>query len=114
MSKQKGTPENLAKWQASLTPDEQKEICRRAGRISRQRQREKRELADYLLACLETKTTTGTVAGDLALSLVSEALEGNVSAWQTIRDTIGQKPKEQVELDSSGTINITIGDDDEW
>ena len=109
----KGTPENLAKWQATLTPEEQREICKRAARISKQKRKERKELADYLIACLETKTPTGTVAGDLALSLINEALDGNVSAWQTIRDTIGEKPKEQIELDSSGTINITIGNDGE-
>lgn len=106
-----GKPENLYKWKATLTPEEQREICRKAGKASGRKRAEKKQLGDYLIAALQTKTETGDVATDMAISLIQEALDGNVSAFQTIRDTIGQKPKEQVELDSSGTINITIGED---
>lgn len=48
----------------------------------------------------------------MAISLIQEALNGNVSAFQTIRDTIGEKPKDEVEVASNGSIKITIGDDE--
>jgi hypothetical protein len=32
------------------------------------------------------------------LSLIQQALDGNVKAFETIRDTIGEKPKENLDI----------------
>ena len=105
-------PENLQRWRDSITPEQYREVQKKANKASREAARRNKTLRDYLQACLELKTETGTVAGDLAISLVQEALNGNVSAWQTLRDSVGEKPKDEVEVESKGGINIVIGDDD--
>lgn len=104
--------DNLTPWAEKLTPEERREICSRAGKASVKKKQEKKKLGNYLLAVLQTKTETGDVATDMAISLINEALNGNVSAFQTIRDTIGEKPKDEVEVGSNGSIKITIGDDE--
>lgn len=52
---------------------------------------------------LETKIDNKTMQEKISLSLIQEALEGNVKAFETIRDTIGEKPKDNVNI--SGEIN---------
>jgi len=105
--------DNLTPYLNSLSPEEKRDICRRAGKESVRKKAEKKKLADYLLAVLQSKTETGDVATDVAISLVREAANGNVSAFQTIRDTIGEKVPDNIKLETSGTIHITIGDDNE-
>ena len=39
----------------------------------------------------------------ISFSLIQEALGGNVKAFETIRDTIGEKPKENVNI--TGEVN---------
>jgi len=72
--------DNLTPFLKDLTPEEKSEICRRAGKASAKKRQEKKKLGDYLVACLQTKTPTGDVATDMAIALVDEALNGNVSA----------------------------------
>ncbi|MBQ0035532.1 MAG: hypothetical protein KBT35_01295 [Firmicutes bacterium] len=45
-----------------------------------------------------------TVNEALAIALTEKALSGDVQAFITIRDTIGEKPTDKVELDESKTI----------
>ena len=75
-----GTPENLAKYRRGLTKEQISEISRKAGKASGRKRAEKKQLADYLIAILQSKTETGDVATDISISLVEEALNGNVSA----------------------------------
>lgn len=39
----------------------------------------------------------------ISFSLIQEALKGNVKAFETIRDTIGEKPKDNVNI--TGEVN---------
>jgi hypothetical protein len=48
----------------------------------------------------------------ITVALIEKALQGDTKAFEVIRDTIGQKPKENIDL-NSGKINITILGDDE-
>ena len=79
----KGNPnpvDNLTPWRDRLTAEERRALSSKAGRASVKAKAEKKKLADYLLACLQAKTETGDVAGDLAVALIQEALNGNVSS----------------------------------
>ncbi|MBQ8443765.1 MAG: hypothetical protein IJX25_00215 [Clostridia bacterium] len=44
----------------------------------------------------------------LAISMIKEALGGNVQAFKEIRDTIGEKPKDTVSVESSELTGIKI------
>ena len=60
-------------------------------------------LKDLLEEALEKKTRTGNKYLDITVALIKEAEKGNVKAYETIRDTLGQKPKDKIE--HSGNIN---------
>ena len=74
-----------------------------AGRKSGQKRAELRTLKEELLMLLaeEKPGKDGkpmTVQAGITSSLVAQAVKGNVRAYEIIRDTIGQKPMEQVEV----------------
>lgn len=80
-----------------LTVEEQSE----AGRKSAETRRKKKDLRLALEALLERdykdkfgNAVSGTEA--LAAKLFEQAMKGNVKAFETLRDTVGQKPVEKV------------------
>lgn len=60
-------------------------------------------LRDLLEEALLKKTKTGNKYIDITNALITEAEKGNVKAYETIRDTLGQKPRENVNI--SGEVN---------
>lgn len=44
----------------------------------------------------------------LALSVFNKALKGDVQAFKEIRDTVGEKPKDTIELEDTRVKNIEI------
>lgn len=63
----------------------------------------KRELKEQLIILLEAKCPDGSdriVEETVAEALIAEALKGNVHAFVTIRDTVGEKPADKVDLNS--------------
>lgn len=58
------------------------------------------------LAQLQGKNISVQTAMDLAM--VQRAIMGDVQAYTIIRDTIGEKPTDKVELDSSLTIETWV------
>lgn len=66
----------------------------------------KKTLKDELIALLETRIEKKTMQEKISFSLIQEALKGNVKAFETIRDTIGEKPIEQIQNLNPPIINI--------
>lgn len=71
------------------------------GNASAEARRRKRDLRAALEILLERETTDGkgnkvTGAQALTARLYKEALQGNVKAFEVLRDTVGQKPVEKV------------------
>ena len=97
--------QNLIPQAHKLTVEEQSA----GGKISGQKRRERRALKDDLIALL----SEGDVQKRLSLALLDEALNGNkagsvTKAFEVIRDTIGEKPTEKVEvgkLDKTQSMN---------
>lgn len=78
------------------------------GKASAEARRKKRDLRAALEALLEREIKQGnevvTGAQMLSARLYKEALQGNVRAFEVLRDTVGQKPVEKVmiaEVDQS-------------
>lgn len=82
---------------------EARERGKKGGKKSAEVRKEKKLLKKLLEEALETKTKTGNKYIDITNALIQEAEKGNVKAYETIRDTLGQKPKEQIE--HSGNVN---------
>ena len=78
------------------TPKERKELARKAGIASGEARRRRKTLKDELIILLEQ----GDTQKNISVALIMEALEGNnkMKAFEVIRDTIGEKPKEAIEI----------------
>lgn len=93
------------------------EKAREAGIKSGQARREKRLMKDALLMILDKSIKKGSVVSTeeishlaeakklnisvqdaIVISMVNEAISGNVKAAEFVRDLIGEKPKDSVEL----------------
>ncbi len=95
----------------NLKPVRTKEEARKRGRKggikSGEIRAQRKTLREELLVLLGTKTEDKTMQEKISLSLITEALHGNVKAFETIRDTIGEKAIEKVE-----STNVTISYED--
>lgn len=91
-----------------LTKEEQREICSKGGKASVQKRKEKKLLKDTIEEFLQAVNpeTGNDFQIDLVNSMLQKALEGDVSAFNTLRDTAGQKPKEDVAIVNMPIINI--------
>lgn len=59
---------------------------------------------------LEEAETEATVDNGIAFAMVLKALSGDLSAASWIRDTVGEKPKEELSLGGDAVVIIS-GDD---
>ena len=114
--------EALRKHRESLTEDEKKAMYEKGALTRRKNNHEKQQVRKTLQNALDNafvvrgqdgkvKNLQGLDA--IAYNLVITALEPGgkqvVSAYQTIRDTLGEKPTDKVEQDT--TIEIVMSDD---
>lgn len=106
MKEHKGS-ENLVSL-GDRTAEERREIGRMGGIKSGETKRRRKTLREDLLAVLgtEVKNKKGenvTLQKSMIDSLIVRAINGNVKAFEVIRDTIGEKPVERQEI--TGFIN---------
>lgn len=84
---------------SELTEKEQREIRRKGGIASVKKRREKKTFKELLKIALEMSTKSGnTNAEEIVVSMIRKAQSGDVKAFEAIRDTIGEKPKDEVDL----------------
>lgn len=89
-----------------LTTDKAREIGRKGGIKSGETRRKRKTLREELLALL----ATGNNQNKMSLAIIEKALKGNTKAFEVIRDTIGEKPKEELDIgqDKPFEVNINI------
>lgn len=85
------------------TKSEAREKGKKGGIKSGEVRAQRKTLKEELLVLLETKVEDKTIQEKISFSLIQEALYGNVKAFETIRDTIGEKPQDKVNI--SGEVN---------
>lgn len=94
---------------SKLTPEERRENGRKGGIASGIARNERKTLKEQLLILLEN----GDTQKEVSLALISKALTGDTKAFEVIRDTIGEKPKEQIEQKQE--VKIVMDDKlEEW
>lgn len=91
------------KLNSERTPQERKELAKKAGIKSGEARRAKktmREMLDYLLykEITNSKGEKVTTKEEAAAALIKKAIQGDVKAFEVIRDTIGEKPVEQHDI----------------
>ena len=91
------------------TKEEARELGRKGGIASGKARRERKTLKDELIMLLEDDDNNKKIS----VALLKRALDGDISAFTTIRDTIGEKPTDKIEADVNNevTINIELSDE---
>jgi len=56
---------------------------------------------------------TPEVMAAITAAIVGKAMAGDVRAYEVIRDTMGEKPKENLELTGNGAVRFMFGTDTE-
>ena len=109
MAKRKMSENSLKNLKQDFTPAERSENGRKGAAITNAKIKEQKTLAQLLLIALSLPNEETGETNEIAItnSIIKKAIHGDVSAYTTIRDTIGQKPKDVVENINPPTINIS-------
>lgn len=83
---------------ARLTPEQRKKNASKAGKQSAQNRRAIKTFKQAFEEELDEKKIK-----DLVISMYEKAKKGDTKAFELIRDTMGQKPKENINV--SGEVN---------
>ena len=93
--------------------DEVREIGRKGGIASGEARRRRKTLKEELIALLEVNDNNNKIS----LAVLQKALNGDIQAFTTIRDTIGEKPKDEIDLSNRVSYEDAIkkvSDEDEY
>lgn len=93
----------------SLSTAEAKALGKKGGLASGAARREKRNFRLRIEQCLLAPDAASGLdnADAIAAALVTKALTGDIKAFEVIRDTIGEKPRDKVDNNISGELEVT-------
>lgn len=113
VSKKKDPKDNLMQ-NRETTPQERRENARKAGKASGKARRKRKQLKELFISMLSTQLPQDELKEKinnmglsdeeknyntlLGMTTLNEALKGNMRAVELIRDTIGEKPKDKLEI----------------
>ena len=83
---------------------EARERGKNGGKKSGESRRERKQLREELLLLL----SENDMQAKLSLALINKALSGDVRAFETIRDTIGEKPIDKHEVNDCSPFSIKV------
>lgn len=85
---------------ANKTLAERKEIARKGAATTNAKIAERKTLAELMKIALTLPNEESGEINNIAITnaLINKAIKGDVSAYQTIRDTIGEKPTDKQEV----------------
>ena len=93
--------------QNTRTKSEQREIARKGGKASAAKRAERKTFREGLLLLLNEplkdkagQTTDKTTQDAIIAGLVKRAISGDTRAFEMIRDTIGEKPVENINVNA--------------
>lgn len=90
-----------------LSTSQAREIGAKGGKASAEAKRRRRTLKEELLLMLSDPE----VQEKLSAAIMKKGMDGDIRAFEVIRDTIGEKPKDVFDINSN-EINLRITDDD--
>lgn len=108
--------ENLKPFTSDQSREEAKKNGQKGGKKSGEARRAKKTMKAMLEYLLEKEITNrsgekATTQEAITVSLINQALKGNVKAWEVIRDTIGEKPKQDINLSTGGLV-VQVADEE--
>lgn len=87
------------------TKSEASERGRKGGIASGESRRLKKSIRDRLIMLLEAKGDDGITNADaIAMAITEKAKRGDVQAFATLRDTVGEKPVDRANVEHSGSL----------
>ena len=91
---------------SDLTPQERRERASKAGKASVEARRKKKTLKELLDIALAMPSGEGskTNAESIVASMINAAMAGDVKAFVAIRDSIGEKPVNKVEVGMADSV----------
>ena len=95
--------QNLIKNE-DLTPNQRRENARKAGKASAKKRAERKTLKEELLLLLATDNYNEKIS----IAMIKEAEKGNTKAFEVIRDSIGEKLKDKVEVSQEKPFEVNI------
>ncbi len=106
MSESNFNEENFAKYpnlrkNTELTSEERRARASKAGKASvkaRRRKKELKQLLEIALSQPQTENPSEDNYMGITVAIINKALQGDVRAYGMIRDTLGQKPEEKIEV----------------
>ena len=99
--------QNLRPCEYKLSQEEAKKGGIKSGETRRARKTLREELITLL--------TTGDTQNKMSLAVIERAMKGDTKAFEVIRDTIGEKPKENISVGVSYEEYINkVADKDEY
>ena len=97
----------------NLKPVRTKEEARKRGKAggikSGQVRKARKTLRQDLITLLETKIDGKTMQEKISLAIITEAMTGNTKAFTAIRDTIGEKPTDEINVNVKKLEDILNG-----
>lgn len=99
--------ENLIPF-SQRTTSEQREIAKQGGKESGLARRKRKALKEQLLLLLEN----GDIQNNICVALLDKAQNGDIKAFEVIRDTIGEKPTDKHELNTMPPVALVHFVDD--
>lgn len=103
--------QNLKPFTSEQSREEAKKNGRKGGIKSGEVRRERKTLKTELTLLLEAVEEGKTNQERMSVALFKEALKGNTKAFEIIRDTVGEKPKEVIDANVNTDIKVTLTDD---
>lgn len=96
---------------ADRTTEEQRKIAKMGGIASGESRRKRKAFKDALLLALETEKDGKTIQDIGIEALMQKYMTGDLQAFTTVRDTVGEKPKEVVENTIVRDIKVDVVDE---
>lgn len=85
--------------------DEAKEKGRKGGIASGEARRRKKTIRETLEMMLSGQMPDGSTRRDaIVVALMEKALSGDVRAFEAIRDSVGEKPTEKMNVSTAGSV----------
>ena len=100
---------NIENLKPVRSENEAREKGKNGGIKSGEKRRERKALKEELLYLL----SIGDTQERLSLALIEKALSGDVRAFETIRDTIGEKPTDKQKIEQYQTPVIVVASEEE-
>ena len=84
-----------------------RELQEKAAQKQRENIAKRKTLREELLAIL----SQGNTQNKMSLALIEKAISGDTKAYEVIRDTVGEKPKDIIDANVNTDIKVTLTDD---